>query len=490
MANDKIEVAGLPKSSSEYESWISQGRTFDSSTSKWYEKATTPTAQVTTGTTNASYLNNLLGVASERGLDVSQILTNPNYVPPKTETPKYDYSAATSSADVLAQQLKDLQAQKDAAAKKMEEAGKTAATDAASLIASYKPPTIDITGATTTAEQKYGTEEALSKMQTQNAKVAALQGELEKLNTEELTAVDTAEGRVASRGAIEGEKDTITRAYNIKKAYKSAELYAEAAVAQVYSNNYTEAQNLVTKAVNAYTTEIKQEIDNYNNLFSLQSDFINSLDTKEQNLLQAKYNELVQKEEILRNEKTNVLNLALQYPNAGITISDTMESAVKKAQPYEAAAQAAKADPSMTDENIDGWVNYLMDQVIQNPIDGLSKAISSIPSALRGDVITAYYLQQAFMQSEADRPKQEFLNNLKNSNITPELLKQGYDLGLTLDGMKAAIPERVNEIIQAQHESSIPYKVSEFTKETVSNIDGELYNVLAPVDYWLKKLIK
>jgi len=184
MANDKIEVAGLPKSSSEYESWISQGRTFDSSTSKWYEKATTPTAQVTTGTTNASYLNNLLGVASERGLDVSQILTNPNYVPPKTETPKYDYSAATSSADVLAQQLKDLQAQKDAAAKKMEEAGKTAATDAASLIASYKPPTIDITGATTTAEQKYGTEEALSKMQTQNAKVAALQGELEKLNTE------------------------------------------------------------------------------------------------------------------------------------------------------------------------------------------------------------------------------------------------------------------------------------------------------------------
>ena len=481
MAN-QIEVTGVPKSSNEMEQWLSQGRTFDSASGRWYEAAQTASAPQT----NTSYLNNLLSVASDRGLDVSQILTNPNYVPPKTETPKYDYSAATSSADVLAQQLKDLQAQKDAAAKKMEEAGKTAATDAASLIASYKPPTIDITGATTTAEQKYGTEEALSKMQTQNAKVAALQGELEKLNTEELTAVDTAEGRVASRGAIEGEKDTITRAYNIKKAYKSAELYAEAAVAQVYSNNYTEAQNLVIKAVNAYTTEIKQEIDNYNNLFSLQSDFINSLDTKEQNLLQAKYNELVQKEEILRNEKTNVLNLALQYPNAGITISDTMESAVKKAQPYEAAAQAAKADPSMTDENIDGWVNYLMDQAIQNPIDGLSKAISSIPSALRGDVITAYYLQQA----EADRPKQEFLNNLKNSNITPELLKQGYDLGLTLDGMKAAIPERVNEIIQAQHESSIPYKVSEFTKETVSNIDGELYNVLAPVDYWLKKLIK
>ncbi len=332
MANDKIEVGGVPKSSNEYETWISQGRTFDSSTGKWYEKATTPT---TTSTNNTSYLSNLLNVAGDRGLDVSQILTNPNYVPPATPVEKYDYSAATSSANVLAEQLKSIQAQKDEAAKKLSEAGKENATDMASLISSYKPQTIDITGATETAEAKYGTDDLLAKLQTQNVKVASLQGELQKLETEELTAIDTAEGRIASRGAIEGEKDTITRAYNIKKAYKSAELYAEAAVAQAYSSNYTEAQKLVTRAVDAYTTEIKQEIENYNNLFSLQSDWIQTLDKKEQNLLQSKYDELVQKEKDVTSEKTEVLDLMIQYPNAGISIKDSVTEAGMKVVLYQ-----------------------------------------------------------------------------------------------------------------------------------------------------------
>jgi hypothetical protein len=331
MANDKIEVGGVPKSSNEYETWISQGRTFDSSTGKWYEKATTPT---TTPTNNTSYLSNLLNVAGDRGLDVSQILTNPNYVPPATPVEKYDYSAATSSANLLAEQLKSIQAQKDEAAKKLSEAGKESATDMASLISSYKPQTIDITGATTAAETKYGTDDLLAKLQTQNVKVASLQGELQKLETEELTAIDTAEGRMASRGAIEGEKDTITRAYNIKKAYKSAELYAEAAVAQAYSSNYTEAQKLVTRAVDAYTTEIKQEIENYNNLFSLQSDWIQSLRDDEKDLLKMKYDELVKEEENVRDEKNAVLELMMNNPSAGIMISDTVESASAKVAKY------------------------------------------------------------------------------------------------------------------------------------------------------------
>lgn len=456
MANDKIEVGGVPKSSNEYETWISQGRTFDSSTGKWYEKATT--TPTTTLTENKSYLSNLLNVAGDRGLDVSQILTNPNYVPPATPVEKYDYSAATSSANLLAEQFKSIQAQKDEAAKKLSEAGKENATDMASLISSYKPQTIDITGATETAEAKYGTDDLLAKLQTQNVKVASLQGELQKLETEELTAIDTAEGRMASRGAIEGEKDTITRAYNIKKAYKSAELYAEAAVAQAYSSNYTEAQKLVTRAVDAYTTEIKQEIENYNNLFSLQSDWIQTLDKKEQNLLQSKYDELVSKEEQLRKDKTDILNLMLQYPNAGIDINDTMEGAVKKAQPYEAANQAAAAaaKAGTTTEDINSLLNGVYDYLELNPTKSVLDAVSALPTAVRNDVISAYYLNQAFQQGEAEAPKKEVVSQIQSGNITMETIQRGFAAGMTLEDMKAAAPsdEIRNRITDIQREIS------------------------------------
>ncbi|MDD5220417.1 MAG: hypothetical protein PHV11_07615 [Candidatus Bipolaricaulis sp.] len=453
MANDKIEVGGVPKSSNEYETWISQGRTFDSSTGKWYEKATTPT---TTPTNNTSYLSNLLNVAGDRGLDVSQILTNPNYVPPATPVEKYDYSAATSSANVLAEQLKSIQAQKDEAAKKLSEAGKESATDMASLISSYKPQTIDIAGATETAETKYGTDDLLAKLQTQNVKVASLQGELQKLETEELTSIDTAEGRMASRGAIEGEKDTITRAYNIKKAYKSAELYAEAAVAQAYSSNYTEAQKLVTRAVDAYTTEIKQEIENYNNLFSLQSDWIQTLNKKEQELLQAKYNELVSQEEQLRKDKTDILNLMLQYPNAGIDINDTMEGAVKKAQPYEAANQAAKVAGTTDTTDINSLLNGVYDYLELNPTKSVLDAVSTLPTAIRSDVISAYYLNQAFQRGEAEKPRNEVLSKIQSGNIDASVIQAGYEAGMTLEDMKAAAPndEIRNRITDIQREIS------------------------------------
>lgn len=291
---------------------------------------TTPTAP--TGSTQ-SYLDNLLSVASKRGLDVQQILTNPNYVPPKTIVEK-DFSNSSTVTNLVQTQLDALQKEKADAQAKLEAAGKGGATDIAGLIASYKTPTMDLAGAESKAETKYGTADALAKMQQQNAIVAGIQGELNQLNTEEMTAIDKAEGRVASRGAIEDEKNTIQRDYNIKKAYKNAELYAQAALAQVYSNNYENAQNLVAKAVDYYTTEIQQQIADYKDIFSMQSDWIQSLRDDEKDLLKMKYDELVKEEENVRDEKNAVLELMMNNPSAGIMISDTVESASAKVAKY------------------------------------------------------------------------------------------------------------------------------------------------------------
>lgn len=292
---------------------------------------TTPTAP--TGSTQ-SYLDNLLSVATERGLDVQQILTNPNYVPPKTIVEK-DFSGSNTVTNLVQTQLDALQKEKADAQAKLEAAGKGGATDIAGLIASYKTPTMDLAGAESRAETKYGTADALAKMQQQNAIVAGIQGELNQLNTEEMIAIDRAEGRVASRGAIEDEKNTIQRDYNIKKAYKNAELYAQAALAQVYSNNYENAQNLVAKAVDYYITEIQQQIADYKDIFSMQSDWIKSLKDDEKDLLKMKYDELVKEEKDVTSEKTEVLDLMIQYPNAGISIKDSVTEAGMKVVLYQ-----------------------------------------------------------------------------------------------------------------------------------------------------------
>lgn len=435
MANEKVEVSGLPKSSAEYEQWITQGRTFENG--KWYEPSSTSTStnlqnwaqNVVSSTPDASsYLGNLLNTATSKGIDVNSLLSNTTSYKAPTTVVNNDYSGVNSVTALVDQQLKNIQAEKAATQKALEDAGKVGATDYGSLLSMYNPPTIDTAGATTTAETKYGTADALAKMQEQNAKVAALQGDLQKLETEELTSIDRAEGRVASRGAIEGEKSTITREYNIKKAYKSAELYAEAAVAQVYSDNYANAQNLVKTAVENYLTEIKQDIQDYNTLFSLQSDWIQSLKQDEKDLLTQKYNDLVRKEEATREEKMAVMELMLKYPSAAISITDSLEDATKKALPYEEAAQAAKTTTELKPfmyEVIDGEIRAGL-----SPMFAVQTAIAAAQA--QGYELNAtqinnlneyaqkYIIEWQKTYSGASTAYKEGITGLSESTMTPE----------------------------------------------------------------------
>lgn len=285
---------------------------------------------------NEALTSVLSELAKRRAVSASEATPTIEYKAPTTTlTPQASMAGATSSMSLIDNKIKDYEAERNALDTTLTAEGATGTTfydKLTSLIS--KKPQVDTSGVLSQQQAKYGIDSKLSELQAQNTKVAGIQGDIKKLETEELAGIDTAEGRVASRGAIEGEKETITRKYNIAKAYKYAELYAESAVASAMSGNLSEARNLVQDAVNAYTYDIEQEISRFDNLFSVASSWVQNLDAKEQSLLTAKRDELQAQADQVKADKTQIGELMITYNGAGIRLTDTLEQALAKANIY------------------------------------------------------------------------------------------------------------------------------------------------------------
>ena len=176
-----------------------------------------------------------------------------------------------------------------------------------------------------------------------------------------------------------------------------------------------------------------------------------------------KYDELVKEEENVRDEKNAVLELMMNNPNAGIGIEDTLESASKKIADYAAkhpeiaeTLGSAETGYTMYDKygnviggkagvgsaasttDIGSLLNGVYDYLEINPTKSVLDAVSNLPTAIRNDVISAYYLNEAFQKGEAEKPKNEVLSKIQAGNIDASVINDGYSAGLTLEEMKAA----------------------------------------------------
>lgn len=281
-------------------------------------------------------------------------------------------SGATTAMGLIDNQISNLESEKKAADDFLTSQGATGNSFYEKLMSMLgNKPKVDTQGVLADQQAKYGIDDQLNTLKGQNLKIAGLQGDIQKLETEEMTAIDRAEGRVASRGAIEGEKETITRDYNIKKAYKYAELYAEAAVATAMSGNLNESRNLVKDAVDAYTYDIEQKISQFDEMFSVASSWVSALDTKEQNLLQTKRAELQAEADQLKQDKTAIGNLMIEYNQygAGIKLTDTLEEAQAKAGSVAGAANTQIIGSAETGYQL---INAVTGEVIKTISSGTS----------------------------------------------------------------------------------------------------------------------
>ncbi len=196
-------------------------------------------------------------------------------------------------------------------------------------------PTIDTETKLASKLSESGATALSSQLQLENTKLATLKGEIEQINADEQNELNAASNRLASGTSIANEKEVISNKYASKIAKKNAEYSSQAATVAAIQGNYQIAYNAAKDAVNAYTYDYQQNVKTFDTLFSVYSDALKDLDTEEQNILKVAAQNAQDELDKATKEKTEVSNLMISYPRAGITISDTYDQAVIKAAEYE-----------------------------------------------------------------------------------------------------------------------------------------------------------
>lgn len=242
---------------------------------------------------------------------------------------------AKSTSELLAQQL----AKQEEERKKLEEAltakGATGATTWEKILsfAGQKPEAKAVTELAT-QQKKYQVPELLGQVQAQNIKVATIQGDITKLEVQYLNDVEREKARQVAMPVIDVAVNERTRKYQSERAYKVAEMSAEAALMQAYQGNFNAARSLVSDAVNAYTYDIQQQRSDFDTIFSVYGDWINSLDTRDRQLLEDARADLKTQEANTREDYLSKLDLmtdaAGKGVNLGVSISDAKKMSLEE----------------------------------------------------------------------------------------------------------------------------------------------------------------
>lgn len=147
----------------------------------------------------------------------------------------------------------------------------------------------------------------------------------------------------------------------------SANINSKAAVLQAEQGNFNEAKSFVNQAVEDATADSKFEFDSFKMFYDMNENNINRLSGEYKDALNNTINTAQKKYENEKATKTEIGNLMLKYNQlkAGITMTDTLEEAQKKAaavggdlayyesqqriqDKYSAAARDSKASSGVT----------------------------------------------------------------------------------------------------------------------------------------------
>jgi len=196
-------------------------------------------------------------------------------------------------------------------------------------------PDMDIATFLEQQRDKYGVPGMLSQIKAQNEVVANLKGELNKLEIDRLAAIERQYARQASMTSIEAEVAEIDREYRINKAYKTAELGTQAALLNAYVGNLEAVEKLISTSVDAYTYDVQEEIRKFDKVFDTMSDWVDSLDESEQQMLKNMRDDLIRQENYMRENTFYNLDL-MSNPNtsgafAGLSVQQIREMSNEEA---------------------------------------------------------------------------------------------------------------------------------------------------------------
>ena len=385
-----------------------------------------------------------------------------------TKSPALSTTTADTINSMIQKEQADLAARQASAQKTLSNAGVLGTGDTLQeqLLTGYQTnvPVSQYQTKLTEAQSQYGVTAALDEYKLQGEKVAQAKAVIENLDLQRQTELDAALNRQASMSSINAEQNRINQKYDSQRAKLVGDYNIEAAILATQSNNLTEANKLVSQAVDAYTSDITAEINRFNNLYSIASEFVSSLSKDEKSVLDDIKTQLYAKEETERERLTNVLNLKLQYSNAGIEPTDTLEEAIVKAEKIASSdaelnrqlkeAQLAEAqDGGIGMETLFSFYSQVEDIMSKDKTLSSTEAISKLP--VSQSIKTQLLLMDSQMRASQQEELYTDINRVNTEPITKELVKELIGKYGFEELKQSAVDEETrNKLIQVNGELS------------------------------------
>jgi murein DD-endopeptidase MepM/ murein hydrolase activator NlpD len=187
---------------------------------------------------------------------------------------------------------------------------------------------------TRSAMGEFGVNDINAKMSLQIDQIMATQTHLNDLVAQRDGALGALGQQAIATPFLTGQQARVAQAYDSRINSLSAKMGAETAYLQAQQGQLQNAMAMVGTIVDAYTYDTKMELDKYSMFLDLNAEEIGMLDTEYQNALQGqqRYWEMRYEEE--RQERETVINLMLEYTQAGISHTDSVQDAVSKASEW------------------------------------------------------------------------------------------------------------------------------------------------------------
>jgi hypothetical protein len=173
-----------------------------------------------------------------------------------------------------------------------------------------------------------------SKQKSQLAEVQTLQEDYNNAVAQKELQLSKTQESLAPMSFITAKMSRQERDANIILNQKSANINTKLGVMEAEKGNFTEAQNYVNQAVQQYTYDLELQYKDFEIFRDMNKEVLDGLDSRYINALNSAQNAAQQAYEIAKSNTTDILNLMLKYPGAGITINDTIENATKKASKW------------------------------------------------------------------------------------------------------------------------------------------------------------
>ena len=389
------------------------------------------------------------------GVDVSasEITTGIPEIPQAIPELEKDTTANAILAYTTGEQLKTAEERK-----KLEEtAQKTLGTT--DLITAYQNrPTIDLATIRTQQLESTGATALREDVAQQSLKLAEIKGERDRLDIMEQNEIDALTKAGVTRGAIERETTTIQRKYASKKAKLSADLNAEASMLAAMQGNYTMAKEAADQAVQDYVFDYQQKVDTFNNVFNTYSDLISDLNQEEKEILKTAATEAQKELDKVTKEKKDVMALRLQYAGAGISINDSLEQAIAKAEAW------SEKNPTISQTLGSAETGYTMYDKYGNVI-GTKAGVTSggslltntqiLNSANKADMTREQFLSlpqetQDFFASGQYDSVLEKINQLSSDYGLPDTLIAIRDDDTLPEFIKNVLSKKLNSMVEEE----------------------------------------